>query len=77
VSKGNTDLLLRLRKHYIHSTFIPNYVFLHSILYSYFYIYLVEQKKEKYKAVTVHAIQAYRGRRSILHLILDLDTIWK
>jgi len=28
----------------------------------------VEQKKEKYKAVTVHAIQAYRGRRSILHL---------
>jgi len=31
----------------------------------------------KDKAVTVHATQAYRGRRGVLLLILDLDTIRK
>jgi len=31
----------------------------------------------KDKAVTVHATQAYRGRRGTLLLILDLGTIWK
>jgi hypothetical protein len=36
-----------------------------------------QKKEEKYKAVTVHAIQAYWGKRSILLLILDLGTIWK
>lgn len=37
-------------------------------------IFIKWDMKEQDKAVTVHAIQAYRGRRAILLLLLDLGT---
>jgi len=49
VSKLNRKLLLWLQKHYIHSKFKPNDVFLKSVLYLYFYLYFVEDKNIKGK----------------------------